>query len=103
MVVAAAFPLTLTSDVIGSVYAFSSPTLPLPAIDGSGLDTLAQAQAIIAGGFATAIPRHAIDYPSSPVRSTSVFATFGAVFDAAAIATLKTLAVSQSPKGRLPR
>ena len=50
---------------------------------------LAQAQAIIVGGFATAnFLATTIDFPSGPARSTSVFATYGSVLDATAIATL---------------
>lgn len=106
MVVAAALLLTLSSNVPGAVITFTSQTLPLPAVDGNGLigqlwinvpanaDSLALAQAIIAGGFATANFRAiTIDYPCGPAGSTSVFASYGAVLDATAITTLDNCSV----------
>jgi len=88
------------------VFTFSTPTLPLPAASGTGLtgqlwtnvapstDSLAATEAIIAGGFATAnFLSTTIDYPSGPTGSTVTSATYDAVLDATAKATLDNSSV----------
>ncbi|TXI25815.1 MAG: hypothetical protein E6Q61_01710, partial [Nitrosomonas sp.] len=98
--------LLLSVNALAADYTFTTPTLALPATSGNGLtgqlwtnvdpntDTLAQAQAIIAGGYATAnFLATTIDYPVGPAGSTSVFSTYGAVLDATAQATLDNTAV----------
>ena len=89
-----------------ATYTFSTPTLALPAVPGTGLtgqlwtnvnpntDSLIQAQAIISGGYATAnFLASTVDYPSGPAGSTSVSATYGAVLDATAKATLDNASI----------
>ena len=98
--------LLLSANALAADFTFTTPTLALPATSGNGLtgqlwtnvdpntDTLAQAQAIIAGGYATAnFLATTIDYPVGPAGSTSVFSTYGAVLDATAQATLDNTAV----------
>lgn len=80
---------------------FTTPDLALPAELGSGLtgqlwnnvapntDTLAQAEAIINGGFSNGnFLSTIVDYPSGAAAVTSVSATYDSVLDATAKATL---------------
>lgn len=109
---AAKFLLAATSALLmhtsaqAAAFTFTTPTLALPANLGNGLtgqlwtnvnpntDTLAQAQTIIGGGVATANFRSTtIDYPVGAAGSTSVSATYGAVLDATAQATLDNSSV----------
>lgn len=103
---AASSALLLHTSAQAAAFTFTTPTLALPANLGNGLtgqlwtnvdagtDTLAQAQTIINGGFATANFRSStIDYPVGGTSSTSVSATYGAVLDATAQATLDNPAV----------
>lgn len=98
--------LLFSASAAAAAFTFTTPTLPLPAVSGNGLtgqlwtnvnpntDTLAQAQTIIAGGFATAnFLATAVDYPSGPTGATWVGATYASVLDATAIATLDNPAV----------
>jgi len=98
---AATSALLINVDALAAAYTFGTPNQPLPATPGNGLtgqlwtnvapgtDTLAQAQAIIAGGYATANFRATtIDYPVGATGSTSVYQTYGAVLDSTAQATL---------------
>ena len=101
ILLAATSALLVNTNALAAAFTFTTPTLALPANLGNGLtgqlwtnvnpgtDTLAQAQAIISGGFATANFRSTtIDYPVGAAGATSVFATYGAVLDATAQATL---------------
>jgi len=103
---ASAAVLAFGGNVFAATYTFTTPTKPLPAVSGSGLtgqlwtnvnpntDTLAQAQAIISGGFATAnFLSSTVDYPSGPAGSTWTSATYAQVLDATATATLDNPAV----------
>ena len=98
---AAISALIFSLEASAAAYTFNTPTLSLPSLPGTGLtgqlwtnvnpntDTLAQAQAIISGGYATAnFLATTIDYPSGPAGSTSVGATYSSVLDATAKATL---------------
>lgn len=104
---AATSALLMNMDAMAVVaYTFSTPSQALPASLGNGLtgqlwtnvnpntDTLAQAQTIISGGVATANFRATtIDYPVGATSSTSVSATYGAVLDPTAQATLDNTSV----------
>jgi len=103
---AASSALLISANALAAVYSFATPDQALPASLGNGLtgqlwtnvnpntDTLAQAQAIIGGGVATANFRATtIDYPVGATGSTSVFATYGAVLDPTAQATLDNTSV----------
>lgn len=103
---AATSALLINVDALAAAYTFATPDLALPASLGNGLtgqlwtnvnpntDTLAQAQTIINGGFATANFRATtIDYPVGAAGSTSVYATYGAVLDPTAQATLDNTSV----------
>lgn len=89
-----------------AVFTFTTPTHAYPGVPGNGLtgqlwtnvapntDSLAQAQAIINGGFATAnFLSTTVDYPAGPAGSTVTSATYANVLDAAAQATLDNPAV----------
>lgn len=106
LILAATAALLMNVDALAAAYTFTTPSQALPASLGNGLtgqlwtnvnpntDTLAQAQTIISGGFATANFRATtIDYPVGPAGSTSVFATYGAVLDTTAQATLDNTSV----------
>ncbi len=103
---AATSALLMNVDAMAAIYTFGTPSQALPANLGNGLTgqlwptvpagtaTLAQAQTIISGGFATATFRATtIDYPAGAAGSTSVFATYGAVLDPTAQATLDNTSV----------
>ena len=103
---AATSALLMNMDALAAAYTFGTPSQALPASLGNGLtgqlwtnvaattDTLAQAQTIISGGFATANFRATtIDYPVGAASSTSVSATYGAVLDPTAQATLDNTSV----------
>ena len=98
---AAISALIFSLEASAAIYTFNTSTLPLPLASGTGLtgqlwtnvnpntDTLAQAQAIISGGYATAnFLATTIDYPNGPAGSTSVGATYSSVLDTTAKATL---------------
>ena len=106
ILLAATSSLLLNMDALATTYSFSTPDQALPASLGNGLtgqlwnnvppdtDTLAQAQAVISGGFATANFRATtIDYPLGTTGSTSVSATYSAVLDPTAKATLDNTSV----------
>ncbi len=89
------------TNAIAAAFTFTTPDLALPANAGAGLtgqlwtnvdpntDTLAQAQAIIDGGYATAnFLSSTVDYPAGPTASASTSATYASVLDATALATL---------------
>lgn len=89
-----------------AAFTFTTPTQPLPGVPGNGLtgqlwtnvdpttDTLAQAQAIIDGGYATAnFLSTTVDYPAGPDGATSTSATYASVFDATALSTLDNASV----------
>ena len=103
---AATSALLINVDALAAAYTFATPNQALPANLGNGLtgqlwanvdpntDTLAQAQAIIGGGVATANFRATtIDYPVGAAGYTSVSATYGAVLDPTAQATLDNTSV----------
>lgn len=104
---ASAASLTVWSvSAVAAPIVFSVPDKALPVAAGDGLtgqlwinvpsntDTLAMAEAIIAGGFASAnFLSTKVDYPAGPSGSTSTSATYGAVLDAVGIATIDNPAV----------
>ena len=106
ILLAATSALLMNVDALAAAYTFTTPDQALPTSLGNGLtgqlwtkvaastDTLAQAQTIIGGGFATANFRATtIDYPVGAAGSTSVYATYGAVLDSTAQATLDNTSV----------
>ncbi len=107
---ALAVPVALawSGQVAAAAFTFTAPDLPLPATTttGNGLtgqlwnnvdpgtDTLAQAEAIIAGGFATAnFLSTTVDYPAGSAGAASVFATYNDILDATGKTTIDNTAV----------
>jgi len=98
--------LTLSAQSMASPFTFATADLLLPATSGNGLtgqlwinvdpgtDTLAQADAIIAGGLASAnFLSTTVDYPSGPAGSALVSSTYATVLDAIGIATIDNASV----------
>lgn len=98
--------MLLSAQTLAGPFTLSSPDLPMPATPGDGLtgqlwtnvdpntDTLAQADAIIAGGVATAnFLSTTIDYPSGAVGSTWVSSTYADILDPIGISTLDNTSV----------
>jgi hypothetical protein len=103
----------LLAAILASVFtipawavAISTPDLPLPATSGDGLtgqlwtnvpsntDTLAQAEAIISGGYATAnFLSTTVDYPAGAASTASTSATYNDVLDSTAKSTLDNTSI----------
>jgi len=103
---AIAFSVALSTQALGAHFTFTTPDHALPANLGDGLtgqlwinvppttDSLAAAEAIIAGGTADAnFLSTTVDYPSGPAGSTLTSATYGTVLDSTGLATIDNSSV----------
>jgi len=106
-ILAALVAATVSAPSLAATFTLNNPVItPKPATDGTGLtgqlwtnvdpntNSLAQAQAIINGGFATANFRSTtIDYPAGATDVTLTSDTYNSVLDATAQSTLDNTSI----------